>query len=337
MNIGDADDDLGLEVSAGCNESALGICVESISPSATAGGRAKRATATSVNEFAIGAGDGTTTECALDVNSPVCSSDDAIAVVREFVSETMPDLPEEGAFVISAAKKITNCESEECVLTKVVESMPSASSAIVDTLAQDFRIDGPENTTAWLTNTNIDGILRQLTRKHPKLKHLDFHMIDFDRHMKPLAELDMTKDVINAGFDHFCVVINTDKYGGKGIHWFCLFCDFRGAGTHVSPWTIEYFNSSGARAPHSVAEWMIKTKYNIETNMADSGRAAKIVTAAPIQHQRDTDSECGVYCLYYIYRRIHNEPLATFRTRIPDAAMIAFRKKLFKDRSKPAA
>jgi hypothetical protein len=330
FTVGAYDDPTGYDVaSAGCDETALGFCVDSGDDNSddafVVGGRRK----TSGNRISIGGQDEPeASECALDVSGPVCSNPAALKVISSVLSEVEPE--SEPALIISVAKDATGCKSEECVLTTLAESVPPAEAKILaDAIEADFRVSGPETSLKWLTNENIDGVLAQLTRKHPTLKHLGFHMIDFNKHEKPLETLDMMRDVVNAGFDQFCVVINTDKYGGAGIHWFCLFCDFRGAGTPASPWTIEYFNSSGSRAPTSVAEWRIKTRYNLEA----AGKTAKIIDAAPIQHQRDTDSECGVYCLYYIYKRIHKESLATFRTRIPDAVMVAFRKKLFKDRS----
>lgn len=310
----------------GCAETELGFCVdESADDEFVVGGRRKGGADPQPLAEA-------SSECALDTPGAVCSGPAVIELVKKFIVDDMGgDAPTDPALVISAAKAATGCPDEECVLKEVVKAAPKIAAEVADTIDQNMRVTGPENTTTWLTDKNIDGVLKQLMRKHPGTKHMGFHMIDFDKHEKPLSQLDMVRDVLAAGFDSFCVVINTDVYGGPGVHWFCIFCDFRGPGTRAAPWTIEYFNSSGARPAQSVSDWMIKTRYSIISD-AEHGADVKIVTAAPIQHQRDTNSECGVYCLYYIYKRIHGEPLATFRTRIPDAVMIAFRKKLFKDR-----
>ncbi len=156
-------------------------------------------------------------------------------------------------------------------------------------------------------------------------------MIDFDEQKVPdgtvtLKNVSLIKDVINAGKDMFCVVINTDRTGRPGQHWFALFCDFRS-----TPFTIEYFNSSGAPLTEgkliSIKEWMTKAELELEAG----DYPVKRVSAAVIQHQR-SDTECGVYSLYYIYRRIRGASIEEFATRIPDADMIAFRKKLFRNR-----
>jgi hypothetical protein len=293
------------------------------------------------------------TECALDVDceSGVCSGKKMMAVVKDFTGGDGQS-PKE---ILDEAKMKTQCNSEECVLLKVSEAMPAAEALVKETIAENLKVTGPANSLVWLDNNNIDSVLEQLCRKHKTLKHMDFHMINFDDHKKPLATLNMWEDVISRGYKMFCVVINTDKYGNSGIHWFCIFCDFRTAGTPAQPYTIEYFNSSGNHAPTAIANWMYKTKYNIECASHESspeggkkcakmdrcpcepsGLVANVVTAATIQHQRSTDSECGVYSLHYIYKRIHNEPIATWSKVIPDEVMIAFRKKLFKDRKSEA-
>ena len=71
-------------------------------------------------------------------------------------------------------------------------------------------------------------------------------------------------DLIKKGYKSYCVVLNTDKCTGQGIHWLCLFCDFR-----TSPFTIEYFNSSGNKPVVQVQRWMTIQNNNIKIALSD--------------------------------------------------------------------
>jgi hypothetical protein len=125
----------------------------------------------------------------------------------------------------------------------------------------------------------------------------------------------------------FAVVLNTDKYSGNGIHWFCLFGDFRGKGTQDDPYTLEYFNSSGDRPRASVAEWLVKQETSINKKLPD--KTVVVRKDMPIAHQQG-DTECGVYSLYYLIERIKGKSRDEINSaEIPDDEMTKFRQALF--------
>lgn len=304
-------------------------------------------------------------ECSISLDgSTVCSGPPALAIVAEFVADagkqlggersatptgkqsmtptgkqsatTLGNTASNPEAVIEAAKSITGCQTEECAIRSISKEMPEHARVLAETIKSNFRADGPEDSCAWLTNKNIDDVIKQLCRKWPSLFHMEFHMINFDRgDPKPLARLDMCRDAIGQSKNMFCVVINADTYGSPGTHWFCLFGDFRAGGTQTQPYTLEYFNSSGSPPARSVSEWMIKTKYNIEESCNAHVQLLPKAKVRTIQHQRDTDSECGVYCLYYIYNRVAGKIGPIPDQRITDAEMVVFRRKLFKNRATP--
>lgn len=278
-------------------------------------------------------------ECAITITDPICSGESALTVLKKFTEQNdVPITSDEPVKIVGAAKMLTGCDTEECALQKIAQENPSARIIVAETIRDNFKADGPSDSTEWLNNNNIDAILAQLCKKYPTLVRLPFHMIDMidpDSQYSAFGKLtlkniDIEKNILDLGKNMLCVVINTDTTGRPGIHWFCLFCDFRRAGTRADPYTIEYFNSSGSRARSEVAEWMHRAEQMIEG--MNPPRFAKRVTAATVQHQMDTDSECGVYSLYYIYRRVKGAPIEEFSIRVPDVQMIKFRKKLFKNR-----
>ena len=155
-------------------------------------------------------------------------------------------------------------------------------------------------------------------------------MIDFmgtDR-LPPtaLGRLNIVEDVIKKGYKTFGVVINTDVRTGGGIHWFALFCDFR-----KTPYTIEYFNSSGSKPYKEIQEWIIKTEREMATNLPQYKTTPVILKG--MVHQKDSETECGLYSIYYIWNRLNNIPPEVFQARrIPDDDMIQFRTMCFAPR-----
>jgi hypothetical protein len=274
---------------------------------------------------------GENNECALDVDRAFCSNAETINKVAEYVKQKSGDseISESPLVILKHAKKITKCETEECALKTIASHTPSASAIIKKNIKENIKLDGPADSQQLLNNNNIDSILHQLVGKHKSLKHIEFHMINFDEKHKELDRINMLTDVIDKNLNTMCVVINTDVYNNGGIHWFCLFCDFRTGGTKTNPFTIEYFNSSGNRPMPSVSKWITRTLYEIESTGIYNVRA---FITPKIRHQIDTETECGVYCLYYIHKRLNNIPIEHFDERIPDAEMIKFRNKLFRNR-----
>jgi hypothetical protein len=135
-----------------------------------------------------------------------------------------------------------------------------------------------------------------------------------------LGMIDLYKDVMSRGYKTFFVVMNTDHRYNGGEHWFPIFADFRGR------CTLEYFNSSGNVPRAEVSAWLIK-QHRILT---DAGCNPTIVQLSGIVHQLTSETECGVYSLYYILCRLKKVSTDTINSRrIPDEYMLAFRRHLF--------
>jgi hypothetical protein len=166
-----------------------------------------------------------------------------------------------------------------------------------------------------------------------------------------LGKINLVSDVITksnkAGetYNTFGVVLNTDVRTGGGIHWFTIFCDFRRGETTVdsngrihkndSPnkdyFTLEYFNSSGFLPPPQVDKWLLRTCIKLNSIMENGKKKypTKIVLNVGTQHQQ-LDTECGVYSIYYIYKRLKGVSYVTINSKeIPDELMTKFRKNLF--------
>lgn len=264
-------------------------------------------------------------ECALDVPGTVCSTDKTVNDMKKFLKDRNVD---QTKFItekdtLDAMKEETKCTTERCVLKDRSFQSFSDSNAHADSL-DNLKPSGPSGSTALLSNTNIDQVLKKLTKHHKNFYHMNFQMIDFagTSRLAPteLGNIDMVKDVIDRGFKTFAVVMNTDKRTGGGIHWFALFCDFR-----YSPYSVEYFNSSGNKPVIEIQEWINKTV----THINNHHKTVPIILSGVV-HQTSSETECGPYSLYYIWNRLNGKPAVNFqKLAIPDAKMIKFRKMLF--------
>lgn len=273
--------------------------------------------------------------CALGVPGTVCSTPSTIATIRsklliahtDTITETTDD-----ASVMRAAKTEAGCSTELCVLTNSKFSKDLTSSDLEESTAR-IKPPGPSKTTALLNNDNIDNVLRNLSYLHRGYYHMNFQMIDFagerdgrawrktrGQLITPteLGSINLVRDVIGKGYDTFGVVLNTDVRTNGGIHWFSIFCDFRS-----TPNTLEYFNSSGNKPMVQVQDWLIKTEKMMNNSPE---HLSKIVILSGLAHQKDSETECGLYSLYYIWNRLNGIPYSAFQAkRIPDSLMIKFR------------
>jgi hypothetical protein len=197
-----------------------------------------------------------------------------------------------------------------------------------DTITREqslFKIAGPTDST-WLSNDDIDDTMKQWSIVFKDFLPLSFNMIDFMEYNSSLKNVLIPYEYSQNKYRTIATVINTDKFiGGKGgKHWTALFIDMR----DTKEFTVEFFNSTGGIPDKSIRDW--------ETMAIDSIRSigatdnVKIVNAIGRQHQR-SNSECGVYSLYYIYSRLINvAPRYFMENTIRDDEMRAFRKKIFR-------
>ena len=138
--------------------------------------------------------------------------------------------------------------------------------------------------------------------------------------------IDSITNETRKNFKTFTCVLNTDISSGNGIHWVCVFIDCRS-----NPYTIEYFNSC-ANSPHeNVTTWMVTqkqflTKYNKSIN---EDKKVVMVNVVDTLHQK-SNTECGMYVLYYIRCRLEGIPYTTFIDyKIPDEVVTKFREHIF--------
>ena len=264
----------------------------------------------------------------------------------------------EAEAVRQAAAKL-NCASESCVVAHpglrafVVDRRLATEGELRVALEVDFKARGPRDSLALLSNFNIDGTLRRWARVFPEFFPCPFAMMDFDHNGDYLGEADLPAILdgraaadlgpgfgrVSRPFTCFGCVVNTDTSHGTGKHWVAVFVDCRPP--PGEPWSVEYFNSTGRPPPRGpMPLWMERTRARLSEYRAQLAGAAQQAGAAQlsdvvsvpvtdIDHQ-ESETECGLYALFYIRRRLEGTPYQFFTQQVvPDEAMTEFRQHVF--------
>ena len=311
----------------------------------------------------VGTGPGECSEALERPPGQPCSSRRVIAAIADFVDTigapeaprappppTLPAGPSEEATVVRQAAHALGCGSESCVISHPrfrAHVRPDLAAHVLDAERdRRFKPEGPRDTTQLLSNVNIDAVLQEWAVVFPTFYNYRFNMMDFETTGGSLALTDVSEilegrapqdlgpkgqGLVRRVCDTFGCVLNTDISVGRGKHWVAVFGDCRGQGA----WTVEYFNSAGNPPPPPVVRWLEGAAARLTSFRASHPATHGVGPVTPVsltavRHQ-DSQTECGNYVLYYIRRRLEGAPFSEFlETHIPDAAMIEFRKHLFR-------
>ncbi len=268
-----------------------------------------------------------TTECAFNIktNDGVCSDASGIEVMKKLIQNLNPgEAPKNmsNKEVVEKTKKTLNCDEESCVVAHPEFEKIAGKKTADEIKKKRFKPDGPWNSKEWLNNFNIDQVLDQWKDIYPGFIHIPFQMRDFEQQNTELATINLADEYRN-GMKSFGTVVNTDPSDKGGTHWFCIYGDF-----DSSLITLEYFNSSGELPLTEIHEWLHKSCNLLEKKM---GKKVKIVIVSRNEIQK-SDSECGLFSMFYIYSRLNDIPYQYFSKlgSVTDDDMYEFRKYLFR-------
>lgn len=242
-------------------------------------------------------------------NKDPCSDKETIDVIKLYAKTS--DSP------VEVAKRKVGCNSEICLLrnSEFIQFARKKGVNISDKLDKNFKPVGPKENPSALSDSNIDNVLKQWSEEFKKFYAYDYCMIDFAENNGSLTKNIHT--VLQNDKKCAACVINTDISTGRGKHWVAIFVD-----TRSSPNEVLFFNSSGNPPMPQIHLWMLQ----VSAELPD----CKVRYGTGIVHQNG-NSECGVYCLYFIRCMIEKVGYGHFMTeRISDETMIEFRKYLYR-------
>jgi len=178
-----------------------------------------------------------------------------------------------------------------------------------------------EDPRMWLDSNNIRDVMKQYEDSHPRFKFLGPYPIDFgakdptgaDKCLIPeMCEMDLDGNDLE-GIDFIGTVYNLDPHYKGGSHWMASFIN-------IPKKEFYYFDSYGIRPPNQIyrfMQWL--TIQEPDMKLMSNG----------VRFQR-RESECGMYCMYFIVCMLEGESFRHFCKRsLSDSFMIEMRKRMY--------
>jgi len=175
----------------------------------------------------------------------------------------------------------------------------------------------------WLDSTNIEAVMKQYEEAYPDFEFMGPYPIDFaapdpyttgETHclINEICELRVA-EALKTGTRKIGIIYNLDPHFKSGSHWVAAFID-------IPKHRAYYFDSYGIYPPKQIAtflKWL--TLQDTRMKLQYNGRR--------FQH---SDTECGMYSLYFIIRMIAGENFRAFTRQSPrDSEMLKLRHWIF--------
>lgn len=156
-----------------------------------------------------------------------------------------------------------------------------------------FRPKKPKGQFEWLSNFDIEEIMKQYENKYNKFKFFGALPSDFSKIRTPLNN-QYIHDLVSAGKTKYGIIFNTDPSTKSGQHWVSFYMD-------LDDQSVEYCDSLGHSPFKTVNEYInnlilySKVKYNIDLVRKCNKK----------KFQQRYDGDCGVYSINYIVARLN--------------------------------
>jgi hypothetical protein len=182
----------------------------------------------------------------------------------------------------------------------------------------------PNLTDNWLSNFDINHVLKQYEFVIPDYKFIGAFPIDFAHKTNGKCFIyqmcDFNNFILNnTNYTKYGIVFNTAKSFESGQHWISMFIN-------INNRKIYFFDSSGEKSPKQINAWIksipILSNFEFKINK--------------LQHQFKK-TECGVYSVLFIISLAFAKNTDTDKIwnlwqtqRLPDDCVYDFRKKLYR-------
>lgn len=158
-----------------------------------------------------------------------------------------------------------------------------------------FRPKGPNNNNNWLSNFDIEDVLKQYEKKYNDFKMLGAVPRDFKTaYCKNNYKKETILSLINQGKTKFGSVFNLDTSKQSGSHWVALFVD-------VNKGQVYYCDSVGKQPRDEFKDLM-----NLFEDIIKDKNIKIDERIGTLQHQHK-NTECGVYSINFILRLLNGE------------------------------
>jgi hypothetical protein len=219
-----------------------------------------------------------------------------------------------------------DADDEHCILDHALIGMDQKMRLRKEYLRPRMPKEWESDPDMWLDNFNINGVMKQYEEAYPWFKYIGDLPIDFsapnpyrkDRVQclkQEVCSLDLRRE-FGAGVRSIGMIFNLDPHYKSGSHWVALYIDIH----DIEHPRVMYYDSYGMRVPPMIARFMRSLKL----------QAPNIYLMYNGRRSQYSNTECGMFSLYFIINMILGVPFEAFvKKRIPDADMLALRKILF--------
>ena len=258
-----------------------------------------------------------------------CMTLEALMKIRDEYNKDHPDnkiMASKPVLIWHELKMRLDCKDERCWV-KEIDDRNLRTQIKNQLFAPEHPPEWLHNKNEWLSNYDIDAIMKQYEEKDKTFEYLASSPIDFNFivdkssntcYEETLCKFDL-KTLMAAGKHKFAAVFNLDKHDESGSHWISLFIN-----AHKN--IIMFFDSANGNIPTQVAQF-IKT---VKQQGLDNGIRFKFLRNHK-QHQRG-NTECGVYSIHFIVEMLNNADRAIelfLNGYIPDNKIEKYRKIYF--------
>jgi hypothetical protein len=220
-------------------------------------------------------------------------------------------------------KMANSCKRESCWLRSKFMEGKLDNELVNYTFAPSAPKDWKMNPNEWLSSLDIEAVMKQYEQSYKCFEFLGPSPIDYDHHKlygecvwEELCNLNIS-DQIKRNINKIGIILNTDPHNKSGEHWISLF-------VNIKKKIIVYFDSNGNKPPKQVQKLMDEIK-----NQGKQLGMDFTIYKNKIEHQQ-TQSECGMYSLYFIVEMLKDKDLTYFlENKIDDAEVFKLRNKYF--------
>ena len=218
-------------------------------------------------------------------------------------------------------------EEVRWLASRDVASNPDLRSRI----QQAFRPTHPEswlrNPKAWLSNEDIEAVMRQYEDHVPGFRFVGVFPRDFATRIgskdAPCVSDEMCRltaeGLLREGAAQVGIVFNLDKHTQSGSHWTSMYAclDPRSAGKPEHRHGVFYYDSTGRPPPKEMRDFAHRLRGEIEQLQSQGGKGSsdkkdtKNTTRIRVTHNRIRkqfqDTECGIYSILSLVAMIHTD------------------------------
>jgi len=220
-------------------------------------------------------------------------------------------------------KMASTCNTEACWLRHQCIKHDIDQSLWETTFAPAAPEEWVKKPNDWLSTTDIQKVMKQWENSYPCFEFLGPSPIDYDKQQlfgecvwEELCKFSL-KDCKKRNKYKIGIIFNLDIHTKPGSHWVAMYIDLR---KHI----IYYFDSYGDPIPRRIRKFATKVK---EQGKAFGEKYTLIISKK--RHQYG-ESECGMYCLYFIIQMLLDKRFSNFqKKKISDKRMLTLRKKYF--------